>query len=83
MAADFIPSNHDLFKTALEQFEAWLVANGAAWGFAAGEITDFTTKKNAAGWLGSSLRAPSRLRLSGDAGGSQTRPQPPRVIHRH
>jgi len=46
MAADFIPQNHDEFKTKLEQFEAWLVANGPAWGFSAAEITDFTAKKN-------------------------------------
>jgi len=47
MAADFVPQNHDQFKTKLEQLEAWLVTNGAAFGFSAGEITDFTAKKNA------------------------------------
>ena len=47
MAGDWIPSNHDKLKDLLEQFEAWLVTNGAAWGFSAGEITDITTKKNA------------------------------------
>lgn len=44
--AGFIPSNHDEFKTKLEQLEAWLVLNGAAFGFSAAEISDFTAKKN-------------------------------------
>ena len=46
MAKDFIPKNHDEFKTKLEQFEAWLVANGPAKGVAAGKITAFSNAKN-------------------------------------
>ena len=48
MANDIVPTNHDDFKTKLEQFEAWLVANGVAFGIPAGEITAFTALKNTA-----------------------------------
>ena len=35
---DFIPKNHEAFRTKLTQFRDWLTVNGAAFGFSPAEI---------------------------------------------